>query len=111
MARGGYGRGLGIPLKDRIRIGPDGKPVEAVHEYAAGTEHPTRSEDCPGRHCWITDPVDGSSTRPALLLEWRKDPAGDWFGFTVYPAQLRPGRWASICEWVPASRLEVRPLA
>jgi len=111
MARGGYGRGLGIPLKDRIRRGPDGKPVEVVHEDATAAEDASWRDDCPGRHCWITDPVDGSSTRPALLLEWRRDHVGDWFGLAVYPALLRPGRWASVEEWVPAARLEVRRLA
>lgn len=49
-------------------------------------------------------PVDGSQPRPGLLLEWRR--AGHlWEGRVVYAAQLRPGRWATVEEWVPAELL------
>ena len=49
-------------------------------------------------------PVDGSEPRPGLLLEWRR--AGHlWEGRVVYVAQLRPGRWATVEEWVPAELL------
>ncbi len=49
-------------------------------------------------------PVDGSQPRPGLLLEWRR--VGHlWEGRVVYVAQLRPGRWATVEEWVPAELL------
>lgn len=89
---GGYGRGAGIPLKDRVRVDQQSEPVSA-----AGAEHP-------GRHCWVSVPVDASSPRPGLLLEWRR--AGHlWEGRVVYVAQLRPGRWATVEEWIPAELL------
>jgi hypothetical protein len=96
MAAGGYGRGAGLPLKDRVRAGQQPLQQDAIEE-------PVRS-DQPGRHCWISAPVDGSQARPGLLLEWRR--AGHlWEGRVVYAAQLRPGRWASVEEWVPAELL------
>ena len=95
MAAGGYGRGAGIPLKDRVRAGQPQK------EDGGGAPI---QEDQPGRHCWISVPVDGSQPRPGLLLEWRR--AGHlWEGRVVYVAQLRPGRWATVEEWVPAELL------
>ncbi len=96
MAGGGYGRGTGIPLKDRVRVdkGSEGSATPAI---AAAPEHP-------GRHCWVSVPVDASQPRPGLLLEWRR--AGHlWEGRVVYLAQLRPGRWAAVEEWIPAELL------
>jgi hypothetical protein len=95
MAAGGYGRGAGIPLKDRVRVGQHQEPTPSSAPAAP---------DQPGRHCWISLPVDGSQPRPGLLLEWRR--AGHlWEGRVVYAAQLRPGRWATVEEWVPAELL------
>jgi len=95
VAVGGYGRGAGIPLRDRVRATAQQEP-----EASSTPVGP----DQPGRHCWISVPVDGSQPRPGLLLEWRR--AGHlWEGRVVYPAQLRPGRWASVEEWVPADLL------
>ena len=90
MAGGGYGRGSGVPLRDRAR-----------GEAAAPTTSPI---DCPARHCWVTVPVDGARPRPGLLLEWRKV-EHRWEGRVVYAAELRPGRWAAVEEWLPAELL------
>jgi hypothetical protein len=92
MARGGYGRGAGVPLRDRVRSG----------DTAAG---PPGLPAYPGRHCWISVPVDGVQPRPALLLEWRRAERGRWEGRVVYVAELRPGAWATVEEWVPAELL------
>ncbi len=93
---GGYGRGAGIPLKDRVRVDQQAETAQQPVS-AGGPEHP-------GRHCWISVPVDVSQPRPGLLLEWRR--AGHvWEGRVVYVAQLRPGRWATVEEWVPAELL------
>lgn len=93
---GGYGRGAGIPLKDRVRV-DGGTGASAAPATAVGPEHPWR-------HCWVSVPVDASQPRPGLLLEWRR--AGHlWEGRVVYVAQLRPGRWATVEEWVPAELL------
>lgn len=94
MARGGYGRGTGIPLRDRVRAG-DAAPD-------AGSEGPPAY---PGRHCWISVPVDGIQPRPGLLMEWRRAERGRWEGRVVYVAELRPGAWATVEEWVPAELL------
>lgn len=94
MAAGGYGRGAGVPLKDRVRVD---RPPAMVQPPASGPEHPAR-------HCWVSAPVDASQPRPGLLLEWRR--AGHlWEGRVVYVAQLRPGRWATVEEWIPAELL------
>jgi hypothetical protein len=93
MARGGYGRGTGIPLRDRVR---SGEPP------TADQPDPTTY---PGRHCWLSVPVDGVQPRPALLLEWRRAERGRWEGRVVYVAELRPGAWATVEEWVPAELL------
>lgn len=97
MASGGYGRGAGIPLKDRVRVDRTGHGPSRPTAAAAGPEHP-------GRHCWVSVPVDASQPRPGPLLEWRR--AGHpWEGRVVYVAQLRPGRWATVEEWIPAELL------
>lgn len=93
MAGGGYGKGSGVPLHARVRGGQ--APPAAPPEPAG----------CPARHCWVTVPVDGSRPRPGLLLEWRKVELGRWEGRVVYAAELRPGRWATVEEWVPAELL------
>lgn len=62
----------------------------------------------PARHCWVTTPVDGPTPRPGLLLEWRRVGRGRWEGRVVYAAELRPGRWAAVEEWVPAELLAAR---
>lgn len=92
MARGGYGRGTGIPLRDRVRTG----------EAAPAADDPPAY---PGRHCWISVPVDGIQPRPGLLMEWRKGERGRWEGRVVYVAELRPGAWATVEEWVAAELL------
>ncbi|MAO79762.1 MAG: hypothetical protein CMH82_03690 [Nocardioides sp.] len=97
MAGGGYGRGAGIPLKDRVRVDPAASGASRSPAAAAGPEHP-------GRHCWVSVPVDASQPRPGLLLEWRR--AGHlWESRVVYVAQLRPGRWATVEEWIPGELL------
>ena len=40
-------------------------------------------------------------------MEWREGPAG-WEGRVVYVAQLRPGRWALVEEWLPSAQLTPR---
>jgi hypothetical protein len=94
MARGGYGGGTGIPLQDRVR---------GTQAPAAGSDGDR--DDCPARHCWVAVPVDGSRPRPGLLLEWRKVERGRFEGLVTYAAQLRPGRWTTVTEWVPAELL------
>jgi hypothetical protein len=94
MAAGGYGRGSGVPLRDRVRSGDDSPAPPPV-------------VDCPARHCWVAVPVDGSRPRPGLLLEWRKV-EHRWEGRVVYAAELRPGRWAAVEEWLPAELLSDR---
>ncbi len=92
MARGGYGSG-GIPLQDRVRGSAPAAPA------------PAATDACPARHCWVAVPVDGSHPRPGLLLEWRKVERGRFEGLVTYAALLRPGRWTTVTEWVPAELL------
>ena len=89
VAGGGYSKGSGVPLRDRVRGAPP-----RVSEPPA----------CPARHCWVTVPVDGARPRPGLLLKWRKVDHR-WEGRVVYVAELRPGRWAAVEEWIPAELL------
>lgn len=108
MVRGGYGSGAGIPLRDRVRT-RDGDPAVSAagsERLGASASPPTAgSSDCPARHCWVTIPVDGTRARPGLLLEWRKVDRGRFEGLVTYAAQVRPGRWSTITEWVPAELL------
>ena len=62
---------------------------------------------CPMRHVWVADPADGAGVkRPGLLVEWRRDVRGvGWEGLVHYAAELRPGRWAVVEEWVAADLL------
>jgi hypothetical protein len=43
-----------------------------------------------------------------LLLEWRKEVSGRWEGRVVYAAELRPGRWATVEEWLGEELLDPR---
>jgi hypothetical protein len=60
---------------------------------------------CPVKHCWVNNPVDQGLPRPGLLLEWRRDDLGRWEGRVSYAAQLRPGRWATVEEWLAGETL------
>ncbi len=82
-----------MPLRDRVR--GEAPPPE-----------PSLAE-CPARHCWVSVPVDGVRPRAGLLLEWRKV-EHRWEGRVVYVAELRPGRWAAVEEWLPAELLTDR---
>jgi len=120
MARGGYGRGSGIPLQDRVR--PDGTTAAQEHLAAQAAEAgdiAVRSATpsgpgpadpagpCPAKHCWVSVPADGPTPRAALLVEWRK--VGHLHeGRVAYVASLRPGRWSVVEEWVPAELLTPR---
>jgi len=65
-------------------------------------------DTCPARHCWVADAADGRGVkRPGLLVEWRSGEDG-WQGRVVYAAQLRPGSWSLVEEWLPASLLTPR---
>lgn len=92
---GGMGRG-GVPLHARTRPGAPSSARRA----------PTPREPCPAKHCWVRAPVDAGDPRPGLLLEWRKDTDGRWQGRVVYAAELRPGEWAAVEEWVAAGLLD-----
>ena len=92
MAGGGYGKGSGVPLSERRRTDQ--------HEPTAPAERPA----CPARHVWVAAPVDGPQPRAGLLLEWRQV-GHRWEGLVTYPAELRPGVWSTVTEWVPAELL------
>jgi hypothetical protein len=84
------GRRSGIPLAARVRVGES--PID----------------DCPARHCWVSDAVDRLGVkRPGLLLEWRRQD-GAWQGRVVYLAHLRPGEWQLVEEWLHAALLSSR---
>ena len=79
-----------MPLSERVRIGTAREP--SLHA-------------CPARHCWVSDAADGQGAkRPGLLVEWRQSGAG-WEGRVVYAANLRPGEWCLVEEWLPAQLL------
>jgi len=89
---GGWGKqGSGVPLSERVRPGGAATAPEAP--------------SCPARHCWVSDAVDGEGVkRPGLLVEWRHDELR-WEGRVIYAAQLRPGVWVTVEEWLPAALL------
>jgi hypothetical protein len=87
MAAGGMGGRRGIPMSERVRPAP------------------STYDDCPARHCWVADALDGHGVkRPGLLVEWRQAGEG-WEGRVVYVASARPGRWVLVEEWVAAALL------
>lgn len=94
MAGGGYGKGSGVPLGERVRAG----------EHRSDADPGRTSTHCPARHCWVVAPVDATVARPGLLLEWRKS-EHRWEGRVIYLAELRPGRWSTIEEWIPQELL------
>ena len=72
------------------------------------TKATLRSEaPCPMRHVWVADPADRSGVkRPGLLVMWRRTQSGaDWEALGLYGAELRPGEWAVVQEWVAEALL------
>jgi hypothetical protein len=60
-----------------------------------------RETPCPIRHVWVADAADKSGVkRPGLLIEWRRAAGGGWEGLVMYAAELRPGQWAVVQEWL-----------
>lgn len=57
---------------------------------------------CPMRHVWVADAADRAGVkRPGLLVMWRKAEHGaGWEALVLYGAELRPGQWAVVQEWV-----------
>ncbi len=53
---------------------------------------------------WPTRSTAREIKRPGLLVEWRQDDVR-WEGRVVYAAQLRPGVWVTVEEWLPAALL------
>jgi hypothetical protein len=47
---------------------------------------------------------DHGVKRPGLLVEWRQV-GTSWEGRVVYAANLRPGEWCLVEEWLPAPLL------
>jgi hypothetical protein len=88
---GGWGKqGSGIPLSERVRGGAAPEPALPA---------------CPARHCWVSGAVDDHGVkRPGLLVEWRQV-GSSWEGRVVYAANLRPGEWCLVEEWLPAPLL------
>lgn len=88
-------------------MGRGGVPLHARTRPGAGPEPPVQEPRVagPARHCWIRTPVDAGPPRPGLLLEWRKGDGGRWQGRVVYAAELRPGEWATVEEWLGAELL------
>jgi hypothetical protein len=62
---------------------------------------------CPMRHVWVADPADRSGVkRPGLLVMWRRTHSGaGWEALVLYGAELRPGEWAVVQEWVAEALL------
>lgn len=94
---GGWGkRGTGVPLSERVRAG------QTAPAAAVGAAAP---DPCPARHCWVAEAVDDLGVkRPGLLIEWRAV-GSRWEGRVLYAAQLRPGTWMLVEEWMPADLL------
>lgn len=92
----GAGRGAAIPLRDRVRAGQPRAPLPRPDTRPR--------EPCPARHVWVGLPVDATEARPGLLLEWRRV-EHRWEGRVVYLAELRPGRWSLVEEWIAAELL------
>jgi hypothetical protein len=81
-------------------------PVAVRGRPLAGAADRPGAEEGPGRHCWVADPADDLTGRQAgLLVEWRRAVGGGWEGRVARVAQVRPGRWALVEEWVDESLL------
>jgi hypothetical protein len=93
-----------VPLHARTRTdhtdhtGP-AEPLGAIPGSGAGLA---------GRHCWVADPGGAAPPRPGLLVEWRRSEGGGWEGRVAHVAELGPGRWALVEEWLDQSLLSGR---
>jgi hypothetical protein len=83
-------------LHARTRSTTGSKAVEETVRETPGS---------PAKHCWVRTPVDAAPPAPGLLLGWRRAEDGRWEGHVVYLAQLRPGRWVTVQEWLAADLL------
>lgn len=99
MARGGYGRGAGIALQDRRRVGgeaPAGPASPPPHP--APPRPPAPAGPAPRvRHCWVQHV---GAEWPGVVVQWRRDETG-WSALVSWVEDTQSLR----VEWVPASRL------
>ena len=56
-----------------------------------------------------TPPTIPGNQRPGLLVEWHHTDEDEWLGRVIYSAQLRPGEWITLEEWLPTKSLVLRP--
>lgn len=98
MARGGMGRGAGIPLGERVAL-----------MASTSTVHTEPDDDCPALHVWVLQPADGGPPRAGLLLERRPRPAGvgpGWEARVIYVAALEAGTWTTVEQWIRMDALQ-----
>jgi hypothetical protein len=89
VVQGGYGRGAGIPLHQRLRADQLGVPQPMP-------------DPPPLKPCWVSDRY---GRLPGLLLGWRR--MGDEWQGRVVRAVLDPdGGWVVVEEWIPSVFLE-----
>jgi hypothetical protein len=69
------------------------------------TASPRARPDTVGSSTRLTIPVQ----RPGLLVEWNQTDDDDWRGRVIYSAQMRPGEWTTLEEWLPVKSLLSRP--
>jgi hypothetical protein len=102
MTGGGWSKGGGVPLRDRVRVGG---PRPSLAPTAGQPPGQPLGQPCPARHCWVADAVDGDGEkRPGLLVEWRQAGSG-WEGRVIYVARVRDRSWALVEEWLPQELL------
>lgn len=82
-------------------------PSLAERSAASGIGDPAARRPAvvdPARHCWVQAAEPWPGRWPGLLVEWRRDSAGDWQGRAVFAVPGVGGTQLVEC-WVEAGRL------
>lgn len=60
------------------------------------------------KHIWVNTQIINEELAPGILLEWRREDDGSWWGLVMW-AQRERGRgrsyWSARTQWVEADRI------
>src|SRR5699024_3760787 len=89
-----------VPQPPRSRPGP----TLEERSRGTGTPHPRTGRDvvprAAARHCWVTSAELPTASWPGLLVEWRRESAGDWWGRVAYVVE-DDGAAVLVESWLP----------
>jgi hypothetical protein len=92
----------GVPLQDRIRVGPDGQRIGPARPEPATSSLTEPASPARRRHCWVLRPPHHGEME-GLVLQWSQEQHG-WVALVMYVVEHSDGPIA-VQEWLAAEWL------